>query len=244
MTTFTAPQSNTADEQHAANVKIRLLGQQPYLPTWQAMKNFTDQRDASCEDEIWLLQHPPVFTQGQAGKAEHIMNPGTIPVVKVDRGGQVTYHGPGQLIVYLLIDIKRLHMGPKKIVGLMEQSIIELLAQHQIEAHLIDGAPGVFVNQQKIASLGLRVRRGCTFHGLSFNVDMDLAPFLRINPCGYKGLEMTQLLTQTAPDASKPSFQEVENALVDILLKGLSYHQRTTFNEIPPAYFNHHPAPP
>ncbi|PCI45623.1 MAG: octanoyltransferase [Moraxellaceae bacterium] len=218
-------------------LKVRNLGLQEYLPTWQAMKNFTDLRDANSEDEIWFLQHSPVFTQGQAGKAEHVLNPGDIPVIQVDRGGQVTYHGPGQLVVYLLIDIKRLKLGPKKIVALMERSIIDLLGQYGINAHLISGAPGVFVNQQKIASLGLRVRRGRTFHGLSFNVDMDLEPFQRINPCGYKDLKMTHLAAQCDTPSLNDSLQSVTHALTKLLFEGLGYRQLATYHQLPDRYF-------
>lgn len=200
------------------------------------MKHFTDVRDASSVDEIWFLQHSPVFTQGQAGKAEHIMAPGDIPVIQVDRGGQVTYHGPGQLIAYLLIDLKRLHLGPKKIVALMERALINLLLEYQIDAHLIPGAPGVFVNQQKIASLGLRVRKGCTFHGLSFNVDMDLSPFQRINPCGYKGLEMTQLSAHCNLSTHNLPLEAIEQALTKQFFEGLGYQQLNTHLQLPKPY--------
>ena len=177
----------------AKHIVVRQLGLQAYKPIWQAMKNFTQGRDHHSADEIWLLQHYPVFTQGQAGKAEHILNLGDIPLVQTDRGGKITYHGPGQLIVYLMLDLKRLGLGPKKVVTLIEDSIRACLQQLSIQSHLIHGAPGVFVQQKKIASLGLRVRKGCSFHGLSLNVDMDLEPFSRINPCGYQGLQMCQI---------------------------------------------------
>lgn len=171
---------------------IRQLGQQPYLPCWQKMQDFTNQRTAETPDELWLLEHAPVFTQGQAGKAEHILTETEIPVVQADRGGQVTYHGPGQLIIYLLIDLRRLKLTVRELVTQMEQAIIELLADYQISANSKPDAPGVYVNEAKIASLGLRVRKGCTFHGLALNIDMDLSPFLAINPCGYAGLAMTK----------------------------------------------------
>lgn len=172
---------------------VRQLGVQPYRPIWQAMQAFTDQRDEHTLDEIWLLQHEAVYTQGQAGKAEHLLNPGDIPVQQVDRGGQVTYHGPGQLVVYLLLDLRRRKQGVRDVVTLMEEAVIDLLASHGVVANARPDAPGVYVQGCKIASLGLRVRRGCSFHGLAVNIDMDLEPFLRINPCGYAGMQMTQL---------------------------------------------------
>ncbi|MCC5825426.1 lipoyl(octanoyl) transferase LipB [Alkalimonas sp.] len=171
---------------------IRQLGIQPYLPIWQAMQAFTDERDESSLDELWLLQHQPVFTQGQAGKAEHILATGDIPVVQVDRGGQVTYHGPGQQMVYVLLDLKRRKIGVRELVTLLEQVLIDTLASLSIEAYAKPDAPGVYVDNKKIASLGLRIRKGCSFHGLALNVDMDLSPFSRINPCGYAGMEMIQ----------------------------------------------------
>jgi lipoyl(octanoyl) transferase len=157
------------------------------------MQSFTDSRDAETADEIWFLEHLPVFTLGQAGRLEHLLNPGDIPVIKVDRGGQVTYHGPGQLVVYLLLDLRRRKMGIRPLVTLMEQSIVDLLGEYHISANARTDAPGVYVGDRKVASVGLRVRRGCSFHGLSLNIDMDLEPFERINPCGYPGLEVTQL---------------------------------------------------
>lgn len=174
-------------------LNVRNLGLQPYKPIWQQMQYFTDKRDSNTIDEIWSLQHQPVFTQGQAGKAEHILNTGDIPVVQVDRGGQVTYHGPGQAIIYLLLNIKRCDKGIRELVSLMEDAIIATLANYGIQSYAKADAPGVYVEQAKIASLGLRVRKGCCFHGLALNLNMDLEPFKRINPCGYKGLVMTQL---------------------------------------------------
>ncbi|PIE20784.1 MAG: octanoyltransferase [Neptuniibacter caesariensis] len=174
-------------------VILRDLGLQPYAPIWQRMQAFTQQRDATTGDEIWSLQHEPVFTQGQAGKEEHLLNTGDIPVVQVDRGGQVTYHGPGQAIVYLLINLKRKKLGIRDLVTLMEESVIATLQDYQIDAYAKPDAPGVYVADSKIASLGLRVRRGCSFHGLALNLAMDLEPFLRINPCGYAGMKVTQL---------------------------------------------------
>lgn len=171
---------------------IRNLGLQDYTRIWQAMQQFTDQRNSDSVDEIWLLEHSPVFTQGQAGKAEHLLFPGEIPVVQVDRGGQVTYHGPGQLVAYVLLDIKRRNLGVRQLVTMLEQILIQLLAGHGITANARPDAPGVYVNGAKIASLGLRVRKGCTFHGLALNVNMNMEPFSRINPCGYAGMQMVQ----------------------------------------------------
>jgi lipoyl(octanoyl) transferase len=172
---------------------LRSLGQVPYDISWQQMQGFTNSRDNQTPDEIWLLEHAPVFTQGQAGKAEHVLNAGVIPVVQADRGGQVTYHGPGQLVVYLLLNLRRKSLGVRDLVDLMEQSVVELLGEYGIEAYPKPDAPGVYVGEAKICSLGLRVRRGCSFHGLALNLDMDMEPFLRINPCGYAGMAMTQL---------------------------------------------------
>ncbi|AJQ94519.1 lipoyl(octanoyl) transferase LipB [Gynuella sunshinyii] len=172
---------------------VRDLGMVEYLPTWKAMQDFTSTRDETTEDEIWLLEHYPVFTQGQAGKAEHLLNPGDIPVVQADRGGQVTYHGPGQLVAYILMDIRRSRIGVRNLVSAIEQSVIDTLALYGISSAAKPDAPGVYVEGAKIASLGLRVKKGCSFHGLGFNLDMDLEPFQRINPCGYSGMNMTQL---------------------------------------------------
>ena len=172
---------------------LRELGLVDYAPTLQAMKDLTDTRGPDTPDQLWLLQHPRVFTQGQAGKAEHVLAPGDIPVIQVDRGGQVTYHGPGQWVLYLLIDLRRRHWGVRDLVDLIERSIVLLLAEYGIEAAPEPKAPGVYVAGEKIASLGLRVRRGCSYHGLALNVDMDLEPFGRINPCGYQGLQVTSM---------------------------------------------------
>jgi lipoyl(octanoyl) transferase len=171
----------------------RDLGVVEYSETWERMKNFTQTRSKDDADEIWLLEHPPLFTQGQAGKVEHLLAPGDIPVIQVDRGGQVTYHGPGQLVAYVLVDLKRLGIGVRDLVNALENSIVGTLALNAIDAYAKADAPGVYVNEQKIASLGLRVRRGCSFHGLALNVDMDLTPFNRINPCGYQGLQMVDM---------------------------------------------------
>jgi lipoyl(octanoyl) transferase len=174
-------------------IRIRRLGNVPYEPTWRAMQRFTETRGEDTPDEIWLLQHPPVFTLGLAGKPEHILDAGEIPVVQVDRGGQVTYHGPGQIVMYPLLDLKRHGLGVRRLVTLLEHSAIALAADFGIEAVARADAPGVYVEGRKLAAVGLRVRRGCSYHGLSFNVAMDLSPFRRINPCGYAGLETTQL---------------------------------------------------
>ena len=171
---------------------IRRLGRVAYEPVWQDMQQFTTGRDADTADELWLLEHPPVFTLGRNGKPEHVHDTGDIPLIKVDRGGQVTYHGPGQLVAYLLLDLNRRGLGVQSLVRLLEQAVIDLLAVHAVRGERRDKAPGVYVDGRKIAALGLRVRRGCSFHGLSLNVDMDLAPFGMINPCGYRGLEVTQ----------------------------------------------------
>jgi lipoyl(octanoyl) transferase len=199
---------------------IRKLGLVDYQSTWQAMKDFTDQRDATTEDELWLVQHSPVFTQGQAGKAEHVLAPGAIPVVQVDRGGQVTYHGPGQWLVYLLVDIRRHNLGVRDLVDLIEQSIVSVLAQLDIASEPRPDAPGVYVDGQKIASLGLRVRRGCSYHGLAFNVDMDLEPFSRINPCGYEGLQVTSV-RRVLGEAAAIDSDAVADALLSELITGL-----------------------
>jgi lipoyl(octanoyl) transferase len=172
---------------------VRHLGEVDYHDTWQKMQAFTNTRQPDTADELWFLQHPPVYTLGTNGKAEHLLNTKEIPVINVDRGGQVTYHGPGQLVVYTLLDLNRLHIGVRQLVTIIEQAIIELLAAYGVEANARRDAPGVYINGAKIAALGLRVRKGCSFHGMALNVDMDLEPFTRINPCGYEGLEVTQL---------------------------------------------------
>lgn len=174
-------------------LKIRELGLRPYLETWAAMREFTDARTKGTPDELWLLEHPPVYTQGLAGKPEHVLDPGDIPVVQTDRGGQITYHGPGQLVAYPLLDLERLGVGIRNLVSTLEAVTIELLEGYGVRGQRRDGAPGVFVEGAKIASIGLKVRRGCTFHGLAFNVSLDLSPFERINPCGFAGQPMTRL---------------------------------------------------
>ncbi|MDZ7902713.1 MAG: lipoyl(octanoyl) transferase LipB [Rheinheimera sp.] len=196
---------------------IRDLGVVDYTETWQRMQQFTDNRDESTVDEIWLLEHPPVFTQGQAGKEEHLLFPGDIPVVKVDRGGQVTYHGPGQLVAYVLLDIKRRKLGVRELVTMIEQVIVGALAAHAVNAYARPDAPGVYVNEAKVASLGLRVRKGCTFHGLALNVAMDLSPFSRINPCGYAGMRMVQTSDLGGPNSIEIAKQEISRQFISQL---------------------------
>ena len=199
---------------------VRRLGLAEYAPVWRAMQDFTDQRDDATTDELWLVQHPPVFTQGQAGRAEHLLAPGDIPVIQVDRGGQVTYHGPGQIVAYPLIDLRRLGLGVKHFVNRIEEAIIRVLARYGVTGERVAGTPGIYVAGTKIASLGLRVRRGCSFHGLAFNIDMDLEPFRRINPCGYAGLEVIQL-SALAP----VEFAAVESHLIEELSALLGYSE-------------------
>lgn len=183
----------TALVRRAEPLLLRRLGRCEYRPVFDAMRAFTDGRDAATPDELWWVEHPPVFTQGVGGKPEHLLAPGDIPVVRADRGGQVTYHGPGQLVVYCLLDVRRLGLGARALVTILEQAVIELLAAHGIVAQARPDAPGVYLEGAKVASLGLRIRQGRSYHGLSLNVAMDLEPFSRINPCGYPGLRVTQL---------------------------------------------------
>ncbi|HZX32861.1 MAG TPA: lipoyl(octanoyl) transferase LipB, partial [Rhodocyclaceae bacterium] len=171
---------------------VRRLGRVDYEPTWLAMQEFTAARTADTPDELWIVEHPPVFTLGQAGKPEHLLTDIGIPMVKIDRGGQITYHGPGQAVVYLLIDLPRRKIKVRELVSAIEQAVIDLLAEYGVHAERREGAPGVYVGEAKIAALGLRVRNGCCYHGVSLNVDMDLSPFAAINPCGYAGLKVTQ----------------------------------------------------
>ncbi len=201
-------------------IHIRALGLVDYVPTWRAMQRFTAERTAHTVDEIWLLQHPPTYTQGQAGKPEHVLNPGDIPVVQIDRGGQVTYHGPGQIVLYLLLDLGRWRLNVRELVTLMEQAVIALLAEHGVAAHSRRDAPGVYVGDAKIAALGLKIRNGCCYHGLSFNVDMDLEPFSRINPCGYQGLRVTQCIEQ----GITTGLEELQAELTQNLVHGLQRH--------------------
>ncbi|WP_168400705.1 lipoyl(octanoyl) transferase LipB [Erwinia amylovora] len=187
---------------------IRQLGLQPWAPVSLAMHQFTDQRNDQTPDEVWLVEHLPVFTQGQAGKSEHLLMPGDIPVMQSDRGGQVTYHGPGQQVMYVMINLKRRKMGVRQLVSAVEQTVIDTLAAFGVNATARADAPGVYVDEKKICSLGLRIRQGCSFHGLALNVNMDLTPFGRINPCGYAGLKMTQL-AQQQPDVTLTEVQPV-----------------------------------
>ncbi len=192
----------------ARDCLVRDLGRQPYTPVWRAMQRFTDARGEDTADELWLVEHDPVFTLGQAGRPEHVLAPGEIPVLQVDRGGQVTYHGPGQLVVYPLLDLRRLKLGVREYVQRIEQAVIDTLGAWDIVAARREGAPGVYVDGAKVAALGIRVRRGCTFHGLAFNVAMDLEPFRRINPCGFQGLQVTSVQDLGGPsstDAVKPA---------------------------------------
>ncbi|MDG1813402.1 MAG: lipoyl(octanoyl) transferase LipB [Porticoccaceae bacterium] len=199
---------------------VRQLGVKEYSAVFDSMKAFNEQRDENTADEIWLLEHKPVFTQGQAGKEEYVLMPGDIPVVKSDRGGHVTYHGPGQITAYILVDLKRLKIGVRDLVTLIEQALVDTLAQWQISAAPRRDAPGVYVDGDKIASLGLRIRRGCSYHGLNFNVAMDMSPWQRINPCGLS-IPMTQLADLVD---SPPSIDKVANILADNLCAGLGYN--------------------
>jgi lipoyl(octanoyl) transferase len=196
-----APLSHPLQEQPEVPAPvIRHLGLVEYQPTWRAMQRFTEERTAATPDEIWFLEHPPVFTLGMNAGHAHLLAPGDIPVVQIDRGGQVTYHGPGQLVVYPLLDLKRAHLGIRDFVTALEQAVIDLAAEFAIPAQAQRSAPGVYVGGRKLASIGVRVRRGGSYHGLALNVALDLAPFARINPCGYAGLEMTQLSQLGGPD--------------------------------------------
>ncbi|MDX1587939.1 MAG: lipoyl(octanoyl) transferase LipB [Oleiphilaceae bacterium] len=209
-------------------VLIRQLGRQPYVPVWQAMQAFTDQRHGNTVDELWLLEHERVFTQGQAGKAEHLLAPGDIPVVQVDRGGQVTYHGPGQITVYTLIDLQRRGLGVRDLVSCLEQALVATLAHWHIEAHPRSDAPGVYLGEEKIASLGLRVRRGCAFHGLALNVAMDLSPFQRINPCGHAGMPVTQMSDRIAGISTA----QVAPVLLEQLVSTFGYSERSNAHSL------------
>ncbi|MDR9439214.1 MAG: lipoyl(octanoyl) transferase LipB [Halomonas sp.] len=191
-----------ATENALPPIQLHRLGRRPYTPVWQAMRDLTDGRDAQTPDQFWLVEHDPVFTQGRAGKPEHLLMPGDIPVVATDRGGQVTYHGPGQVVLYPLLDVRRSRLGVRDLVSALENAVIALLAEHGVVAQARPDAPGVYVGEAKIASLGLRIRRGASFHGVALNVNGDLSPFSRINPCGYAGMAMTRLadLSDDGPD--------------------------------------------
>ncbi len=206
---------------------VKRLGRQDYHPVWQAMHDFTDSRTEESPDEVWLVEHNPVFTQGQAGKAEHLIDTGDIPVVQSDRGGQVTYHGPGQLVVYFLINLRRKKLGVRDLVTHIENLVINTLKAYNIESAAKPDAPGVYVDNKKICSLGLRIRKGCSFHGLALNVNMDLSPFSRINPCGYQGMEMVQVSELGGPS----EIEAVEQQLVEELVALLNYEQVTFSTE-------------
>jgi len=201
---------------------VRYMGHVDYVQTWQKMKQFTEQRTTETPDEIWLLQHPPTYTQGQAGLPEHLLNARQIPVIQIDRGGQITYHGPGQIVAYLLLDLRHWKINVRQLVRLMELSVINILAQYNITAKGREDAPGVYVDDAKIAALGLKIKHSCCYHGLSFNVDMDLAPYHFINPCGYKGLHITQLkdLGVNIPP------EHIENLLAEELVALLNEHRK------------------
>jgi lipoyl(octanoyl) transferase len=218
-------QNTSTDGKHGVTPKLEVksLGIQPYADTWKAMQDYTNRRGVTSQDQLWLLEHSPVFTLGQAGKPEHLLNPGNIPVVHSDRGGQVTYHGPGQLIAYLLIDLHRARLGIRGLVTHLEEAVISLLAKHGINAISRQDAPGVYIEESKVASLGLRVRRGCSYHGLSLNVDMDLEPFSRINPCGFPGQQVTQLADWQKTPKLLSVGQELARHLADRLGYTLSF---------------------
>lgn len=215
---------------------VRHLGRRPYQPVWDAMKAFTDSRTSDTPDEFWVVEHDPVYTQGQAGKAEHLLAPGDIPVVQSDRGGQVTYHGPGQLVLYVLVDVRRSKLTVRELVTCLETAIIKTLAKSSIEAYAKPDAPGVYVKnalgaslqtEAKLASLGLRIRKGCSFHGLALNINMDMTPFLRINPCGYAGMAMTQTSALGGPQ----SVAEAQAILVAELASLIGYETITHTEE-------------
>ncbi|HBH7907799.1 lipoyl(octanoyl) transferase LipB [Vibrio parahaemolyticus] len=212
---------------------VKRLGRQDYEPVWKAMHEFTDQRTEETPDEVWLVEHNPVFTQGQAGKAEHLINTGDIPVVQSDRGGQVTYHGPGQIVAYFLINLRRKKLGVRDLVTTIENLVINTLKAYNIDSAARPDAPGVYVDGKKICSLGLRIRKGCSFHGLALNVNMDLTPFLRINPCGYAGMEMVQVSQFNGPS----DVETVEKQLIEELVTLLDY-ERVEFSTEAPSQGN------
>ncbi|CAM3451131.1 lipoyl(octanoyl) transferase LipB [Parendozoicomonas haliclonae] len=218
---------------NAEQLIVRDLGMRDYEPVWQAMTAFTNDRGESTTDEFWLVQHPPVFTQGQAGKAEHVLAAGDIPVVQVDRGGQVTYHGPGQQVVYVLLNVRRKGFGVRELVSSMEKALVKTLSEFGIESYPREDAPGVYVKitngimsgEAKIAALGLRIRKGCSFHGLSLNVDMDLSPFQRINPCGYAGMAVTQMRDMMPAASSSPDIEAICKSLITNLAELTDYSE-------------------
>lgn len=231
-----SPETPAEPQPSAGQLLVRQLGRRPYQPVWDAMKAFTDNRTPDTPDEFWVVEHDPVYTQGQAGKAEHLLAPGDIPVVQSDRGGQVTYHGPGQLVLYVLVDVRRSKLTVRELVTCLETAIINTLARSSISAYAKADAPGVYVKQEsgismqteaKVASLGLRIRKGCSFHGLALNVDMDMTPFLRINPCGYAGMAMTQTSALGGPR----SVAEAQSILVAELASLIGYQTITNTEE-------------
>lgn len=227
MDDLSAPAPTCAGETAASTlrpVRVRELGRQLYEPVWRAMQGFTDARDETTTDELWFVEHDPVFTLGQAGKPEHVLMAGDIPVIHVDRGGQVTYHGPGQVVVYPLLDLKRLKIGVRDYVCKIEQAIIDTLGEWNIVAQRREGAPGVYVGEAKIAALGIRVRHGCSFHGLAFNIAMDLEPFQRINPCGYAGLQVVSMNDLGGPG----SMEAVKPVLLAELARQFGLQTETT----------------
>lgn len=212
--------ADSAANARSAPLRVRRLGRRPYAPVFEAMRKFTEQRQVDSPDELWLVEHEPVFTQGLAGKPEHLLRPEQIPVIQTDRGGQVTYHGPGQLVCYPLLDLDRRKLGVRCLVDRLEQCVIEVLAGYGLNARRRDNMPGVYLGDDKIASIGLKVRRGCCYHGLAFNVAMDLAPFAMINPCGYAGMRVTQLSDWVA----EASLERVAVEMVSAFCRMLDYH--------------------
>lgn len=210
-------------------ITVRWLGQWEYQACWHAMQQYTNQRDADSPDEIWLLEHPPIFTQGQNGKPEHLLAPGNIPVIKTDRGGQVTFHGPGQLMIYTLIDIKRKKLNVREFVCQLERAVIDFLSAYGIKAHAKREAPGVYIAEKKLCSVGLRIRRGAAYHGMAFNVAMDLTPFQRINPCGYAALTMTQFADHGGLKETYATGQE----LTTYLMRNLGYNKQNFTHDYP-----------
>ncbi len=219
---MSAVRVDRAPDPAAAEIRIRHLGRSDYEPTWRRMQQFTAERDEHTVDEIWFTEHPPVFTMGMNAAPEHLLAPGDIEVVNVDRGGQVTYHGPGQLMIYPLVALRRAGLGVRDIVTALEQAVIALLADHGVSAICRKNAPGVYVEERKVASVGLRVRRGASFHGMALNIDMDLEPFQRINPCGYEGLEVTDLRRLGIKDSP----EQLRDALQEHLLEALGMAHR------------------
>ena len=201
------------------SIVVKRLGRVDYAPTFQAMQDFTATRTAETPDELWIVEHPPVYTLGQAGKPEHILRDVGIPLVQIDRGGQVTYHGPGQVVIYLLLDLSRLKIKVRELVSAIEQAVIDLLGNYGVTAERRDGAPGVYVGPAKVAALGLRIRNGCSYHGVSLNVDMDLAPFAAINPCGYPGLQIIQTRDLGIPLTASEACEQLSQQLLQQLDK-------------------------